>query len=655
MAQNITAVIHASVAYPNIVNQASLILETLHERPLLCGVIQSCLDSSRIHQILIVTSDNPHDERVIATVDRHFQAPHKKIIFHRIPAKKDYSFAPHRDRLREEAFPYMWKPWYGLFTINGFREITAALKLEACVIMDASQCASITAEFLSAASLEIESGLSYYAYNNPYRRLYVVRTSFLCELIEHHKGKIHNELLHKKIVPLLDNILAFEAEFNDRSYVSPARVSAQSNFYPVLRKIDCERLNARYALSLMEFQNSFEILKPQLKALPAEYLAIDLDQQKGPARDSALILRAIDDFSHTGCVLHLSGVGSPVDVDLFAQYIAHAKARGIISVWLETDGHDLSIEALKSFLRAGLDLLVLRGEDFLHEHQGLLTLIETADQERQGLSFFIALTFETDPWLSPQQEQMIKTFEERVDRVIIRSKTAEKKNSSRRSINFAPLQRTVCQQILNSLCIRTTGKTAVCTQDRQGRKPLEALETDLAAEELHSRIIEEQSREEYGNSFSLCGQCDAWYVPNIRANFRNIRFPHYACASVEPCVDQSIDPGQCEHALDSIIEHCDSFMRMITEKQKPFLRALASKKEKSLLAFISAVNNDLLVARDNCAAIKEGFLKLFISIGEAYIHNQQYEDALRTWEKVLRTDPANAYIHRRLDELLAHS
>lgn len=653
MAQNITAVVHASVAYPNSVGQPSLVLDQLNNKPVLCAIIDNCLASQAISQIIIVTSDSAKDDALIQTVETSYPHPQKTITFYRIDAAKDYSFIPKRATLRPVDFPYMWKPWYGLFTIAGFREISAALKIEACMIIEASQCVRLTPDLLSEAALEIEKGVSFYTYTNPYRRMYIARTRMLYDLFDHYKGKIQTELLQKGFQPLLDDIFVFEKEFQDKDYVSSHNARARANFYPVLRTVDLERLQALETLSLNDLQRSFALLHPQLKALSVDYLEIDLTCVDSHTVTPEAIERAITDHSQDGCVVHFTGIKSAASLESLVRYLRHAKECGNLSVWVEIDGCSPSAEMIHDLCSSGLALLILQANDFLDTHESLSRIVEAAHAERDGLPLFVALTFETDPWLNPQQQRMIESFEKRIDRVIIRSKATRPETSPQRSINFAPLQRTVCQQILNSAFICRTGTIALCSEDREGQRPLEEFYADRATDDLTCRIIAEQSRDEYEQSFELCRNCNAWYVPTIRSNFRNIQLQRHTEQQSYEIDLKTIDPYVCEEALNRISAECERAFSAISSVEPYVIAAARSKKEKSLLTFISVIVQELQVVRSNCTVIRESFVRLFIPVGEAYISEEKYEDALRVWENVLRTDPSNDYIHRRLDELLA--
>ena len=41
-----------------------------------------------------------------------------------------------------------------------------------------------------------------------------------------------------------------------------------------------------------------------------------------------------------------------------------------------------------------------------------------------------------------------------------------------------------------------------------------------------------------------------------------------------------------------------------------------------------------------------------VEMGKRYYDDKDYEKALDEWEKVLRFDPSNIFIHQKLDELL---
>ena len=55
----------------------------------------------------------------------------------------------------------------------------------------------------------------------------------------------------------------------------------------------------------------------------------------------------------------------------------------------------------------------------------------------------------------------------------------------------------------------------------------------------------------------------------------------------------------------------------------------------------------------NIELLKYKYRKYLILLGDAYVHNENYERGLSVWEEyVLKEDASNEYVHRRLDELL---
>jgi len=90
------------------------------------------------------------------------------------------------------------------------------------------------------------------------------------------------------------------------------------------------------------------------------------------------------------------------------------------------------------------------------------------------------------------------------------------------------------------------------------------------------------------------------------------------------------------------------------EKKNTLLDDVHRKfKGHVLMQQIKRVINEAKTRSINILLYKEIFSRLYIPIGEAYIKQGKYEDALRVWENVLQVDPSNNYIHKRLDEFLA--
>jgi hypothetical protein len=138
----------------------------------------------------------------------------------------------------------------------------------------------------------------------------------------------------------------------------------------------------------------------------------------------------------------------------------------------------------------------------------------------------------------------------------------------------------------------------------------------------------------------------------VKHTFSDILIPQDKNGSSENVLPSIDDPQVEEQALNALIARIDEIEKC-SQKMLLLFSDITRRSQGHILA--SQINNDLMskrVAFDNLNTIKRRILAVYIPIGEAYIKKQCYEDALRVWENVLRTDPSNEYIHKRLDELL---
>jgi len=654
MAQNVTAFIHASKAYPNIAGQPSLVLEKIVDQPILCTVIQACLDTPEVSQVVVVTSDNPDDVIISETVKEYYPEPHKSISIHSIPSAKEYSFVPQREKMYPVAFPYMWRPWYGLFTVSGYTEIAAYFNSDYCLIIDTCQCVTVTSDFLSQAVNQIsEAGVSY-GFNSPYRRLFALSTHFMNGVIERNKSRLKNDISQKGKKPLLDDIFTLESDFNNKQYKARNASLFKNNFFPALRKKEIDLLRHLSHLNLHNYRKAFERIRPQLSALFLEYLEIDLSNEQYGELSSGIVSKSIRNFAQTGCVLNFAGKTDPLQSERLAEYIAQAKEDGVSSVWVETQGECLSSEKIIELMQKGMDLLLIHANSFVDDLDTLQKILEAVNKERsEALYPFVALLVETSPWLSSEQEVMIQTFESLVDRIIIRSgNLGDQETGSSRTIDFSPNQRTICQQITNAAFIRGNEKIALCTMDATGYISAEEASPTLLSDELHRTIIEEQSNGDFGKSFGPCKKCNKWYIPNIKYGFSEVLLSkeYFASETVIELGDE--DPSVAEKALNEMLEVFSAAYDLIQRESTLFEDVYRKSKRHLLARQIKRVINEVKTRAINILLYKEIFSKLYISLGEAYITQGKHEDALRVWENVLQVDPSNKYIHQRLDELL---
>jgi hypothetical protein len=650
MLSNVTAFIHASSAYPNIAGQPSLILEPITDRPILCNVIHACLDTQLITQLVIVTSDSEEDAIIEKAIRRYFPQPPKSILIHRIPAEKEYSFVPKRAKMYPVAFPYMWRPWYGLFSVNGYLEIVSQFKTDCALIIDPSQSATLSSYFLSHVIDQVHDKALFYGFTSPYRKLFAFSTSFMTNLINKNKSRLTSDIAQKGKISLLDDVFTLESDFNHKQYQAKDKLFFKQNFFPVLRKQEIELLRTFSDLNVDNFCSVFEAIQAQLYPLPLEYLEIELCADKGEERASNGILNVLQTFEHTGSVLNFTGSSDPAQNQHISEYISEAKKRGINSVWIETPGENLSAEKIRELISAGLDLLIIHANTFLDDHERLGTILSAFQRQRgAGLWPFVALLVETSPWLSSEQEEFIRRFESEVDRIVIQSVTAS--DPTIRGIDFSPNQRTICQQITNSAVLRANGNIALCARDTVGYISAQQLEGTLLSDQLHHSILYEQANGDFSKPFAPCESCKKWYIPNLKDGFKDIVISRELITLKKDTTVKIGSPAETEKRLNQIVERLSTAYERGCEESE-FLEDIQRKCIHHLLMRqIKRGVHELKTRLNNIIFFKEMFTYLYIPIGEAYVAEGKYEEALRVWENVLHIDPSNHHIHACLDEL----
>ena len=100
-------------------------------------------------------------------------------------------------------------------------------------------------------------------------------------------------------------------------------------------------------------------------------------------------------------------------------------------------------------------------------------------------------------------------------------------------------------------------------------------------------------------------------------------------------------------------------LQILKTAQQALMRLLQSYQATMKTIHEQTAKNRLLIERQK-VKIKRDFLVQaidfmrwkYVFVGEGYISHGKYEQGLDAWECLLKFDPSNAYIHKRLDELL---
>ena len=649
-----TAFVHASVAYPNTVGQPSQILKDWNGKTFLENVLSACLNASQIDHIVVVTSDNALDDKLVEISQAFLINCAKNAHIHRISSDKNYSFQYKKEQMRDIAFPYMWMSTHGAFTLEGLNELANFFKTQNAVILDADQCVFADAKFMDHFCEQVKGKLVCSRYVNPYREIYAFNVQFLNDLSKRHKNKIESKLVEKSFISLVRDIVFF-AEDDSMKFMLPMTVNNTANFYPLYREHDCRLLNffnesdVRQCISFAD-----RFLKEQTLGA-VDYLEVFLSE----GSETEVIKKKIKEFALCGTALNFI-CDNTTDIEVLSDVIGFAKNNGVISVWCEwADISDRGEKIVNKLISCGLDLLIITANSFLNKLNDLESLIEQFNDCRKtkgGHFPFIAIEYVASPWITTEADIFIKKFEKVADRVFIRAvKDSDSTEIPRRNLDFAPLHRLPCRKLFNGFYILKDGSAGICERDLTGYFSKYDFKSKTLSEmqmpEIKKRIFEEQCAEKYGESFGACTDCKVWYIKNLAHNFSDIMFRRDFCA-VEHLLNNSTD-------IEALIEKVESFVKTVSLVRKDlfeqinlFQSRVAREQDVLYKGIISQHVTSLHRRASLFDLFKTKLRKLYIPLGDALISEAKYEQGLDIWERVLKYDPSNAYIHGRLDEML---
>jgi len=235
-----------------------------------------------------------------------------------------------------------------------------------------------------------------------------------------------------------------------------------------------------------------------------------------------------------------------------------------------------------------------------------------------------------------------------------KSKTGEE-NVSKNGIDFSPLQRTICQQILNSVYVRANGACGLCSFDKAGYRSVDSIDSSLLHDELHEAIFNEHVEGVYDRSFASCRSCKEWYVPNVRHSFQDILIPS-EIAVPKNLYDECLQLGYedvCKYEEEIVVIRAKfEEIGALYGAKKQKMQSVKSRFPKAYYGLMDVYMSTCMSGLANVRTLKKAYENVLIPIGERYISLDKVDEALRVWEMVLTNDPSNAYIHKRLDELL---
>ncbi len=660
-----TAFVHASVAIPNCTGQPSLILENNNDKPFIYNIIKSCVEAEKLDKVIVITSDNPADD-VIASIVKEFST--SKVKSFKINSQLSYSFQPDESKLRDVSFPYLWYPAYGLYNLEGFKALTAQFKVTDAILIEASYCGYITVDFINQVCENIKDKAVRYFYRNPYREVMGVNVQFMNDLMRTYMGKLQDKVLSKGGSPLLQDIFQFAFSEDRKKYSFPKSGIYRDNLFPLLRKQELKLIECLMNNVWEDYANHFETIRNYLYPLIPEYLELELiDEKQNGKLSPDRIKNIILDFASSGIVLNFSGTGDPLNDDRLAEYIKYAKDQNIISVWLETKGTLLDENKITKLIESKLDLLLINANEYINDKErlsALISLIAEIKRHKDSLFPLVALQCSVAPWLNKQADEFITFFEKSVPRIVIRTLgNYGEENTVKRTIDFSPLQRSTCRQIYNSIFVKANNNVGICSRDRKGLISLgekaDKKTADILNSEIQEKIIKEQNEMEIGRTFDKCLGCKDWYIPNIHNSFYNISFPscvhntheHYS-VDFDKLMPDELDKH--EEKLCSIINICDKALKGSYDLLASYMKRISGQKKSSGVS--NFIDNQVQYLRQhikNMELFKYKFMSYYVPLGDAFIYHKMYEKGLLTWERVLKSDPSNTYIHKRLDELLA--
>ncbi|MBU1864093.1 MAG: radical SAM protein [Candidatus Omnitrophica bacterium] len=677
---NTTAFIHASVAYPNCVGQPSLILKEDHGEPFLVKIIQAYLDTPEVNQVVVIISDEPADERIEGIIKTNFTTAVKPVITHAVSSTSTYSFKRRKETLRDIHFPYLWRSTWGLFTLEGFKKLTAQFNATNVILMEADHCILISSSCIESISQAINDQLVRYVYSNPFRELIGANVSFIHTLIQKYKNKIQNTIIAQGQEPIMGDLFNCIHADENKTYIAKESTHYKSVCIPLLREQEYALLRCMRNQIWNDYEKQFEAIRNYLSPFMPEYLELELVNycnkscsfcplSKISSKNNKLpvetVKNIIADFAKTGSIVNFSGFGEPLLDDGIVEYVRFAKENNIISVWLETNGTLLDEKRIGELIDNGLDLLLINANVYSDEKEQLERLIELiTDQKKKRESLFplVALTYVVTSWLTKEYDNFLRPFEGTVDRLILRSpRDYEEIELRNKAINFSPLNRSSCRKIVNSIYIKADGKTGICDQDLSGgiifQEATKHSAIELLNTSIQTNIIKEQNNNFFGKTFNKCSACREWYVPSLGQSFFDIDLSLLVNGESEQCSmherTYTFDElTKHEERLRAIIATCDDTLNKCNILLSSFLVGMHDQKDVVSRTMLDKQMMFLCQRIRNMELLKFKFCSYFMQLGDVYVQRGEYEKGLTLWERVLKVDPSNKHIHKRLNALL---
>ena len=420
MGRNI-AFVHAGMTVRNLHERTPLLNELVGTGPLFDVLLRNLMRCKKLDSIIIVTSDRECDSSFCEVLRSSslFGEERPTIEVLRIPSDSPHAFREENKTV--DRLMLFRVPLYGLFSAEGFLNFTQDFDVDCGIVMNADSSAFVPPEFLNALIEKGSANGEIVALHNPDACIVAANPGVVKDLMRRKLSQVNNRLANRRVLIQkeieylkqnahgLDNAALDELARRKLSvWEKQPLLSLRSLFVmrnledgnegniheldgnemgllPITKRRDLERLRTifseRAGSSLDDLYENHHTLVDEIQEVWPGYLNIELTSRSNiecpflPGQflkrehgmmEAGLYHRIVDQAAENVPFINLAGYGEPTLHPDLIDFVRYAKEKGVLRVAVETNAIDLDEKATEGLFNAGLDFLIVNMNALMH-------------------------------------------------------------------------------------------------------------------------------------------------------------------------------------------------------------------------------------------------------------------------------------------------